>query len=102
MAEVALTEIRHGRGEEGTLVFPEGTPVDKMKGLPKDTIEELRTAGAIGAPDLSGAQAAAENSALQAQIDELKAALEAAQDERDEALEAAAASTAKPAAAAKP
>lgn len=89
MAEVALTEIRHGRGEEGTLVFPEGTPVDKMKGLSKETIAELKEAGAIGAPDVSGAQAAAENAALQAQIDELKAALEAAQDERDEALEAA-------------
>jgi hypothetical protein len=72
MAEVALTRIVHGEEDGSRTVIEEGGSV---KDLPKDVVDELREAGAVGTPPAAASGLADERDALQARVAELEAQL---------------------------
>jgi len=75
MATVALTRIVYGKDDGERVVIEEG---ETVKGLPKETLDELREAGAIGSPPEAASGLVDERDALQARVEELEAQLEAA------------------------
>jgi hypothetical protein len=89
MADVALTDIRHGRGDEGDVFYPAGTKVTDMKDLDTDTKKELKKVGAIG-PEVPGTseQSDEEKQALRQQVEQLQEELSKAQAELAEAKKA--------------
>jgi hypothetical protein len=83
MATVALTNLKIGK-EDGSFTWIEEGEDVKKSDLPEGVFDELKEAGAIGAPpapresDASAAELEAENDDLKKRVEELEAQLAAA------------------------